>query len=371
MIAHTSLVAGLLLAGCAAKGVIWGEISRSTVPIPNARLTVVDQRGDIVHRAVANERGRFEVRGLTSGTYRVEADVDAGALAPDTSASVTVEIPRNDGIRNASISLLPAELGASVTGLVVDQFGRGVASARVCSRAVGDVQHCTLSRGDGSFSLPWVLAGVSASISAQPEERTDDTHRTSETIKIEAGASDVVLRMDYRPSLKLRVVDEDGRSIPTFHLDDRVYTAPVSTRDWHRDRPLEIAADGYATEFVSLPSINPEGDVDGSAVVLTRGELVRGTVVDADTGKPIVGADVLRPGSLTRLRTGSHTWCGTCAKSWAARQLAESTTDSAGRFAIRLTPTQRDLVVSATDYREVTVRREGTELVVKLQRLVP
>ncbi|MBL8916097.1 MAG: hypothetical protein JNM17_35685 [Archangium sp.] len=358
-----------LLIGCATtKGVIWGEVSTATTPFPNAEVALIDSHGTVVRRTTTNALGRFELRDLRDGQYLIAMQSDAGLLAPDTTNTTTVELPPN-GIRNATITILPASFGAPVSGQVRDQFDRPVAGMKVCARGgERDTEHCVLSRADGSFVVPWVLAGGPVSISAWPIERTDDTYHWSDTLEVKAGDSNVLLRASYRPSLKLRVVDENGQRISVFHVDDRVYSGPLSTREWPKDRPLEIAAEGYATEFVTLPSMNPEGDVDVPAVVLTRGELVRGKIVDALSGKPIEGALVIRPGSLRRLTEGSHTWCGTCADSWEARQLPESKSDASGRFELRLTPTQRELRVMATDYRTLTIRREGTELVVKLDR---
>lgn len=118
-------------------------------------------------------------------------------------------------------------------------------------------------------------------------------------------------------------------------------------------QPVEIAAPGFATEFISLPA----PDVRLPKVRLTKGEVVQGRVVDAATRRPVEGAIVARSGSVRRLTAGPRSrGCGTCYESWAKRQIPESTTDAAGSFEIRLNSTQREVTILAHGYRAATAR---------------
>ncbi|MEW6431079.1 MAG: carboxypeptidase-like regulatory domain-containing protein [Myxococcota bacterium] len=172
---------------------------------------------------------------------------------------------------------LQLEAGATVDGRVVEAGGVPIAAAQVTI----DGSIVDTSDERGHFALLGVPAGP-VTVTAFDQESSRNA-----SADVVAPARDVLIR--FAPTWRVtgRVVDEQGRPVPSFTVERQV----VAQADGRFDVQVEagnvrIAADGYRTARFEV-----QGDTDLGVVRLSRVGVLRGEVVAQ--GRPVPGATVL------------------------------------------------------------------------------
>ncbi len=111
-------------------------------------------------------------------------------------------------------------------------------------------------------------------------------------LKVKPPQSGLVLKLDPRPTVVGRVLDETGVPLHNFRVDGRGIDSPDGRFSvGHEPDPtgklsMSIDADGYQVLILDRDATADVGDVQ-----LKKAPSVRGTVVDA-TGQPVSGAEV-------------------------------------------------------------------------------
>jgi Carboxypeptidase regulatory-like domain len=264
------------------------------------RGIVVDRTGAPVADAHVNarhffettdEHGRFTATGLPAGTYDVSATSDLGATR-----DVSVELAAG-GRADVRLVLEPG----SIAGIVVDPRGEPVEDVRVVAEnKEGNHSSSTRSDEHGHFDLGGVLPGEYL-ISVGRGRRRD----LPPGIPVVAGNRHVRLVVADGATLTGRVIG-DGAPVPYFGIQvthppdlDFGNIKGARTRDGRfavhdlpeGERGVLIVAPGFAPKAVPAVQLAAGRTVDLGDIVLDRGRIVRGRVVD-ERGAPIAGATV-------------------------------------------------------------------------------
>jgi protocatechuate 3,4-dioxygenase beta subunit len=254
------------------------------------------QPGGTIVRQVTNADGEALFEMLPPAAY------DLFATAPGYSFEVRQRLTiQGDTKARYELKLRP---GLSISGIVVDQEDQPIAHARVGGLRWNEFTSVPAVESDeeGKFSLdglrpgqPYFLFALKADIGGK------------ELQNIEAGTSDLVIKIELGGDVTLKVTDAaSGDPISDFTLrpfrtmpfaymyapmieaqpDEKgEFTFRISAADYG----MEISADGYAME--TLPKVTiPSPDV--VEVALAPAGVVTGRVVSKSTGEPVVGADV-------------------------------------------------------------------------------
>jgi beta-lactamase regulating signal transducer with metallopeptidase domain len=115
------------------EGVVQGQVVdvRSGRPLPGA--TVEISRGDRSHRALTNDEGRYEVRGLTPGEYNVRVQ-RKGYISAEYGQRYATEPASTLDVRGGRYTTginMRLEAAGAVTGRVFDDRGEGLAGVEV------------------------------------------------------------------------------------------------------------------------------------------------------------------------------------------------------------------------------------------------
>ncbi|MCR9245221.1 MAG: carboxypeptidase-like regulatory domain-containing protein [bacterium] len=283
----------VLARGCELTGVVrqgQRRVTGATVSIvgPESQATVVTADG-----------GRFEVKDLMPGDYRVRARLPSMPAGFDE-ASVTLVLGEK-----APRLRLELPKGRTVRGVVRGRDGRPVADALVNVLDGGAAPQATDASGSFSLELPGDQA---VTLEVSTADRSHSTRRT-----IEPGEQGLTIQLDPPPTCTLfaKIAGLPGRTrVATVLLqikqrgrsaqrDDRPRLVEVQNGElrWPlcpagRCR-VEIRCEGYVPFVVErefLPNVTHNLG-DGGEILLERGAFVRGRVVDS-AGVPIANARV-------------------------------------------------------------------------------
>lgn len=172
---------------------------------------------------------------------------------------------------------LQLEAGATVEGRVVDARGAPLSNARVMFG--GSMVDTTDERGH--FTLLGVPPGP-VTVTAFDRESV-----RSASADVVAPTRDAVVR--FAPTLRVtgRVVDEQGRPVPSFTVEHQAVTQPDGRFDVQIEAGnVRISADGYRSARFEV-----EADTNLGVVRLAHVGVLRGEVVAQ--GRPVPGATVL------------------------------------------------------------------------------
>ncbi len=275
--------------------------SRTTLQIPETRLEgeVVTDKGLPVPRAVVRARstrgrvletrsspeGRFELLGLASGLWEVEADGSVDGRERLTSKPVLATV--EDDITGEPVSLV-LESRRTISGQVIAPSGAGVpgtmviASSRAVSGRIFDQFSRTLTNVDGvfSFSLPlevddpvtvtvfppgFAVAQAEAVVSPDP---------ASIFIPVEVVAGTLVVTYEGGEAF---TAFEKRRRTWLFGPEGTVGT-PDSVEEWARVRGHRHSV---TTEVLTVPGLSPgpySVCFGNYPAVLRRGKCVSGEV---------------------------------------------------------------------------------------------
>ncbi|HKB15080.1 MAG TPA: carboxypeptidase-like regulatory domain-containing protein, partial [Planctomycetota bacterium] len=214
-----------------------------------------------------------------------------------------------------------------VAGRVVDWDGAPLPGVRVRAapiEASGDEEPASaLSGAEGAFRLEGLGAGLLV-LTAKKEGL-----RTVVLRDVRAGREDLVIVLRAPTGVEGRVLDaETGAPVPRFRVDvfregwaDRAsMRMPFSSRSFESedgsfgftdvDEPrfeLEVSAPGHLPERAGPFELSPSEMLRGTEVRLRPGMIVRGTVVDGETGAPVASARVYHQRMDDPYRDGSST----------------------------------------------------------------
>lgn len=284
---------------------------------------MVRSENDRTVKWVDDEEGKpARLAGLAPGAYVVEK------VIPDR-VPISQKVEVFDG--RVTKVVLKAELGATLTGRVVDHEGKPVEQAIV---SVSGRPQNVVSGPDGRFEWKGLSPGPTE-LWAIHQNGAESKHVTAT-----APATDVVLTIPEVARVTGRVVDERGAPVTSFEANGE----PVKADDGRFNVPapnhtLDVWVEGFSAVFLTTA----EGDVGD--VVVKKEPLVEGDVLDAE-GKPVSGATVL--GSI---------------------DLAPATTDAAGRFKLTLTSEdQQELIATRGAMSGRTTVRLGSPAHIVMQR---
>jgi hypothetical protein len=164
------------------------------------------ERDDRVGEAKTDEQGRFTMAKVSPGTWRLcpEAKMyrDGASIPADATAPFAILVDIQRGEAEHQVELV-VHRGLTITGKVLDPDGKPVNNAGIGART-GETWLGTSCGEDGSFVLGPLLPG-SYTLDASPSFHKELAR--SETVQVEAGAREVVLRLRSGGTLSGRVVD--------------------------------------------------------------------------------------------------------------------------------------------------------------------
>ncbi|MCA8942433.1 MAG: carboxypeptidase regulatory-like domain-containing protein, partial [Planctomycetes bacterium] len=310
--------------------------------VPAVGVTVYAGRPRQTFTAVTGPDGRYVIRGIAPGRYRVKA---RDSTMPFVSHPDAVEVTSGATTEVATFEL---EAGRRVTGFVVDQADRPIAGALVFVPASLSTAY---TDDAGRFEID-VAPDVEELQVWSADQRVHVTERI--------GRRQMEIRLDTVPrrTVRARVIGLPSRR-PITRAVLRV-TADRSDPTWEqalsdqRDIPsmavemvngslvadlpigksrIEISCQGFAP-FVTEVDLESDQSqpFDLGSVLLEPGAKVRGRVVGA-TGQPIPGAAV---------------WLGREVDRFQSKFRVQVRTDSDGRFELGgVSPRNRDLIVAS------------------------
>jgi RNA polymerase sigma factor (sigma-70 family) len=298
----------------------------------------------------------------------VEGPPTSSASSLRAAAAPSLESAPPAPIRTATAEATPG--GSRVTGRVVDRGGRPIAGAHVVGYAddLAEVVRPRALAADGR------TRGVETDAAGRFEIRLSDAGAlvtlVAEAARFSPGSlesvrdgDDVEIPLDPPRAMAGIVLDAEGRPVAGARVGwlgmlagsrlERETTSDAEGRYRLEELPsaramesrwpfaswdlVEAHADGFAP-LVVMNEARPEANgVLTQNLVLVRGATVNGRVLDAETGRPLVGARIesqASQGDVGDLRP-SGVWQSHVL---GERSLGEATTDAAGRFVLAHVP---------------------------------
>jgi hypothetical protein len=316
-----------------AKGQIVRGITVFLFPAQDYRGTVVDARGapaagarvrligtpsgeqaidKLASEWIADGDGHFAFHAADDSVLEATRGAARGWARLDTSATIT---------RRLTITLgdAPAR-DATITGRVIDKTGAAIGDAlvradpswtssapdRKLGPAIDKAPRSTTfatSAADGSFTLGG-LDRLPYRVTAEAED-----HAPAVLDDIAGGTRDLTITLEGGLPLAGEVVDGDGKPVPAFTLlvlrhegvartvaVERSLVEPrgrFAVRVTAGDYELTASASGWARS----PLTRATGGATDIRLVLSKGAVLRGSVVAGDDGRPVPYARVLREAS--------------------------------------------------------------------------
>ncbi len=325
-----------------APRLVWGTITNPAGdPVVGAsvRLVVAGESDRVVF---ADSRGQYRLERVPARPTALEV----GAAGYQPTVFEKPRLPREPKVQ-WDVELEPVE---GVYGVIVAN-GRPVPDAWVSLRPKGQQRRILHGRADrgGRFALAWPeedgVYTLAAFSSMHGRKEIDVSEPGEVTVELPGGGY-----------LQGRVIDTDGRPVPSFSLSAGPMTfraggPPAQSFDnangHFRLGPMAAGrtqlwavAEGYQPGEVKSVVVEEGLVTSGIVVRLEPSTYLTGTVTDAQTGRPVVGALVLPA-------------------EWRAAALAEAVggyTDEQGRYRLTALPGQRTSIkVSANGYRPLVV----------------
>ncbi|MBU8898806.1 carboxypeptidase-like regulatory domain-containing protein [Corallococcus sp. M34] len=310
--------------GGTVKGFVGDQLG---VPIADVEVSLTSTEGEELGPTVTeatDSEGHFTLLGVRPGSYAVFYTVGEGGMRREASVPVRIQ-----GAETVEVSLR-VPLTGSLSGVVVDTAGRplsGVvveAEARDEDTRLGELGFSSLQARtgpDGRFSFERMAEGryaLRASLDGYametprparralvPREESDDaldsdaldeiTAAEESEVLAKTGTRSTRLVMRFQGRITGRLVDEAGKPITAFLVSSEPHRDPTGafTYSVYRNEKQLLVFDvpgyTYATRKVDVPMGE---SVDLGTVRLERGRRIRGRVLDAQTGRSLVGTQV-------------------------------------------------------------------------------
>jgi protocatechuate 3,4-dioxygenase beta subunit len=290
---------------------------------------------------LSTDGGHYLLQGFSPGRYSVTAQQQrlrgpGGRSYSAARASKEVELR---GTERAQLELRVPR-GLELSGRVVDAQGAPVTGSMVSGVAAqGGGAGYAVDETDeaGAFKLSGLQPG-------KYELRAMGPKRGEHAVaKATAQAGDTAVQLVLAEARKLvgRVVDEAGRPLASFSINDKRFDAP----DGKFELPVGeeqtkyfffVSASGYAQTGRNVTLSGPRTDV--GEIAMSRGRPVSGRVIAAGTGSPVAGA--LVDVAESRLFEGELAEPRLSERNGAVR------TDSQGRYQLPAVRAEVDLIVA-------------------------
>ena len=184
-----------------------------------------------VARARTDESGRFVLKGVATGVYRVTAsgrDRRRGGDGPKYGDAVVTDLSI-DGVSPLQGVVMTLPLAGTITGTVVDGNGGALPRARVFyqrmdgererSKPLADLfgmqRRPVRADAEGRFSLDYVSPGL-YSVRAEFDDLAPGV--VDDVLVAEAGSADVRLEIVKGATLRVRVTNIDGSLLPAARV---------------------------------------------------------------------------------------------------------------------------------------------------------
>ncbi len=349
------------------------------------QMSLVGPGSDV--RRESGPDGGFEFRGLSPGDYSVAARRSGFARASVDPVSVSEAKPGEP----LELVLRP---GASITGFLRDRSGNGSAGWTLAARPAGgggpafgpgSIRTEEPTGADGLFVLEGLTAGEAYDLQAMGPSGLGPRRGG-----VVAPADGIELTAAGTGQLRGRVIDaESGRPLPDFELryepDQQGGTrfffssgpgggrGPYQRQSFHAEDGsfvldevpagkwvVEAFARGYQPGSASGLTV-AEGDaVEGVDVRLSKGAVLSGRVLEAQSGRPIIDASVRADPSGGERRVTAVAFTGEKADN-------EASTDAEGRYEIGgLSPGAWRVSASHPDWSQASAGVEMREALVTL-----
>ena len=257
-------------------------------------VTATDSQGNVFPAEKISHAGYYRITGLPAGTYTVQAAGDD--LDTPSSQSVTVAPGQVETLAD-----LVATSGGTITGTVQNgATGQPMAGLFVTVLDDGQNPVGTMTQANGTYTLKGVSPGTHELVVRQSAE----VAQTIDNLVVTAGRTTSAGTLEFAPGASLSgTVTLDGQPAADAAV---VVTLSSSVSD-------QVATDSNGNfSFASLQpgtymlTITPIlGAIDTETITLASGQSmtdnvalepaasVRGTVVEASSGLPLIGATVV------------------------------------------------------------------------------
>jgi protocatechuate 3,4-dioxygenase beta subunit len=356
-------------------GIVRGRVVDATGPIAGAQIAAArdDGRNSNALEAKSDDRGEFELSGLSDGRWTFTAQAGGGKGRwsleedeglPARQARAIVEL-HGGGTQSIELRI---GAGGTIRGVVHDRHGRPVRAASVYAMA-GKAETFparAITDANGAFVIEALVEKtyhVGAYKQGFEEPAAVDDVAVGSKIEITVGDSVFA---------EGRVVDGAGSPVTRFSLNDK----PIEDAGGHFRVPvpsygklaLRIFAPGFVTAVRQF-DVSSDHDATLGDIVLGQGRDLHGTVVDALTGKPIRAAHVVaRYGNAAGSEFAMKVDFGFNLEQSAE---VEATTDEAGSFVLsHLDRTQVTITAGANPYAPGTASADPDqdEIVIRLSQ---
>jgi protocatechuate 3,4-dioxygenase beta subunit len=338
---------------------------RSAPPLAGRSITgkVIDETGapaagvTVTFTPNGKATGRYKMRSDEDGTFFLDGvPEDAGSLSGKKHGYTSTPLAIEAGSDDVTGLTLTVRASQGVKGQVVDGDGKPVDHAIV--KCAGDDGASATSGSDGTFELDIDAEGCDAIASHPDYGSSDPSH-------LRAGSNNV-LALPSPGGIAGVVVDEQGKPVPSYMIAMESFVPADKDVDPLGGLSQNVTDPGGAFELgglargkyvltASAPGRPPQRSdsievtsgrtTRGVRIVLGRGLVLSGTVVDRSTHKPIAGA---------RVALDAVTSTG-------VNRVPPVTTDDAGAFTIDGAPTAAfSIRVTAPDYRDRILTLDGS-----------
>ena len=289
-------------------------------PIANVNIEANRDGGGSSSWANTDRDGRYVVRGIGPGTYRIQAqaneegyvqEVYDDTFSWDDAREITIK--SKEGVGGIDFALA---MGVSISGKIVDaETGAPITNAEIYAGPQdGNQMSWTRTDGNGSYILKGLPVGV-MEVGVRGQGYVEERLRVVTNDSQVTTAPDV--RLDVGATISGRVTDEDtGLPIANVQIeansDSGGYNSWANTDGEGRyvlrgvapgTYRIKARADreGYIQELYDDTlnwddarriSINGKAGVESIDFELAKGASISGTIIDAETGEPIPNMEV-------------------------------------------------------------------------------
>ncbi|MBX7115653.1 MAG: carboxypeptidase-like regulatory domain-containing protein [Myxococcaceae bacterium] len=232
--------------------------------------------------------GGFTFDGVTPGEYRVTARPSGKKGLREQRdvrrASAVVELRSTETL---DVVLKFEDEGLALSGRVVDEAQRPMKDVLVAAMSPGHVSNSCVTDTEGRFEFAGFQAGP-VTLQATDLKTNSETAR-----EVRAGEADIVLVLEQGALVKGRVLDENGKPMSRFKVNERLFQTVDGRFDVSRKAvgpELVFDAPGFAQLGVATPFGNDPVDIGD--IRMSKGRKLTGTVRDAVTHLPVADAQV-------------------------------------------------------------------------------
>jgi hypothetical protein len=244
--------------------------------VANAAISLSARTNSSIN-STTDPAGRFQVRGLREGAFSLTA-----SFIDDQLGQISLSREVTTG---TWVEVRPA-LGQPLRGVVAWVDGGVVAGATVEAQTSSGERRTTTTDDEGRFHFEHLeVATTHLSVSAPSSKRA--------ALRLEPPWPEPTIRVDreLRRTCSGQVVDPQGREVRHFELDGQAVDAPDGRFEVTPARPVTLAVPGFVSRVVSACA-GTEPNADAGVIVVRRGQVLAGVVVDGVSHRAVSRARV-------------------------------------------------------------------------------